>query len=123
MQREHLQTLPDGTPHWKTVGRALCLSVIAIAAVACGSGIGSTDPVTVSRFITGTVVGVDSSSSAICLRPDSGAGQLCGIPLQRPGAPRLTVGQSVGVAIASIATGKNGNRIETMIVYMPPPEP
>lgn len=102
--------------------RVLCVALVTVLAVACGPATKTDDPVSVSRFVTGTVVGVDASGSAICLRPNSGGEQLCGIPLQRPGAPRLTVGQSIGIAVASIATG-SGNHIETFIVYLPPPEP
>lgn len=122
MERQYREMRSNAAPLGKHGGRALCLTLIALIAAACVPAAKSDDPVTVSRFVTGTIVGVDASGSAICLRPDSGGEQLCGIPLQRPGAPRLTVGESIGIAVSSIATGK-GNRIETFIVYSPPPQP
>jgi len=97
MQVARHRALRAATRELKTVGWTLSVILIAILTIACGSGIRPTDPVTVGRFVTGTIIGVDSSGSAICLKPASGEEQLCGIPLQRPGAPRLTVGQSVGV--------------------------
>lgn len=122
MKREHQHRVARAARR-TTLGFVFAVVGIAALVVACGSDIGGTQPVTIGRYVTGTVVGVDSSGSAICLKPESGAEQLCGIPLQRPGAPRLSVGQFVGVATASISTGTAGSRIEALIVYVPPPEP
>lgn len=109
-----------------TVGVILLLALIAVGFALYATRIETPtakDPLTVSRFVTGTIVGVDSSGSAVCLRPDAGGEQLCSIPLQRPGSPSLFVGQHVGVAIASIATGTPGNFIQVFVVYSPPPKP
>lgn len=123
MRRECRRIRADGTLYRNVFRYPLVVSLVASLAIACGPASGPSDPVTISRFVTGMIVGVDSSGSAICLRPDAGGDQLCSIPLQRPGSPSLFVGQHVGVAIASIATGTPGSFIQVFVVYSPPPRP
>ena len=81
-------------------------------------------PVRFDGFLSGAISQVDASGSALCVIPDGRtvSEQHCSLPLQRPGSPKLQVGQRIAVAVEWIRTGKDSSR-EVFVVYDPPPSP
>jgi hypothetical protein len=104
--------------------RTAALVVIALIAFALGwLANGATfreNPVHLTDAFEGKVSQVDALGSAFCVVPDAGGEQRCSYPLRRPGAPKLELGQHVGVSVGWVAL-PNGVREEVFIVYSPAP--
>ncbi len=106
------------------VGLVATAAVVIAAVVGFGVGYywaSNSGSIQTERDVTGTVTQVSGNGSKVCLTPDSGAENFCGVVVQVPGNPVLAVGDHVSVTQGWVIDG--GGKHEVLIVRQPPPVP
>ncbi len=106
------------------VGLVATAAVVIAPVVGFGAGLywaNNFGSIHTERDVIGTVTQVSGNGSKVCLTPESGADNFCGVVMQVPGTAPIAVGDQVSVVQAWVVDG--ADRHEVLIVQQPPPVP